>query len=56
MFVGTIKHVQLAAIEHNREVIARVRGEQKLSGMINLWNFHYTIDTKILSSPRYHLR
>jgi len=32
-FLGTIKHTQLAAIRHNREVIARFRARAKTPGI-----------------------
>ena len=32
-FLGTIKHTQLAAIRHNREVVARFRARAKTPGI-----------------------
>ncbi|KAG8212864.1 hypothetical protein J3R82DRAFT_11188 [Butyriboletus roseoflavus] len=32
VLIGTIKHVQLAAIKHNRQVVARFRGMTKTPG------------------------
>jgi ribonuclease P/MRP protein subunit POP5 len=34
---GTIKHAQLAAIRHNREIIARYRAQAKTPGQLNMW-------------------
>ena len=33
---GTIKHAQLAAITHNREVVARYRALAKSSGAVHI--------------------
>lgn len=35
--IGTIKHAQLAAIAHNREVIARYRAKAKTPGAVELF-------------------
>lgn len=35
LWIGTIKHAQLAAIAHNREVVARLRARSKLPGMFS---------------------
>lgn len=40
--LGTIKHTQLAAIEHNREVVARYRARAKTPGEFhNLVSIRY---------------
>lgn len=31
---GTIKHAQLAAVTHNREIVARYRAQAKMPGML----------------------
>ena len=41
--LGTIKHAQLAAIKHNREVIARYRARTKIAGRYIIFLNHFNM-------------
>ncbi|KAG2109102.1 hypothetical protein BD769DRAFT_1498274, partial [Suillus cothurnatus] len=49
---GTIKHAQLSAIAHNRELIARVRSKRKNAGKHSVTTHMMTISHEVLVRSR----
>lgn len=49
--LGTIKHAQLAAIEHNRVSVARLRAQSKLPGKF-FYFISYVTRLKFFSVPK----